>query len=327
MDRLINKVKVRRWWLMLLAALLLVGCSGPIGRGDLKWHKLIASHSRHMDMGGYKLHYLDLGQGRPVVMIHGFADSTYCWHANAKALLEAGLRLILVDQPGLGQSGIPPAPYTYSLENQAAAVMKLCDHLGLKRFSLVGSSMGGGIALYLAWRHPGRVERMVLLDPACFEPPGIRWLALPGAGYLASLLGGRWSVGRGLKSAYYRDDLVNDAVIDEYARPTQKKGFFKVLSSLSSQYFSPAFHAMTKAYGQIKTPALIIWGQFDTWVPPEYGRRLHKALAGSELKVIKDTGHLPHQEDPRAVNRLLVDFLTHGKTIAYRLNALMLPSK
>jgi len=312
----------RRWracsrcCLALLTVLLIGGCNVTIGQGDLQWQKLTAPHSRFMDMDGYKLHYLDLGQGRPVVMIHGFADSTYCWHANVEALSKAGLRLILVDQPGLGKSGVPPAPYKFSLENQAAAILKLCDRLGLKRFSLVGSSMGGGIALYLAWRHPGRVERMALLDPACYEPPGIRWLSLPGAGYVASVLGSRRSIARGLKSTYHNDKLVTEAAIDEYARPALRPGYFNVLHAISGQYFSEQFQEMTKAYGQIKTPALIIWGQYDTWIPPEYGSKLHKALTSSELRVVQNTGHLPHQENPGFVNRLLVAFLGHGKLLA-----------
>ncbi len=309
-----------RLWLTVITALIITGCSGAIGEGDLKWRKLTAHHSRYMDMGGYKLHYLDIGKGQPVVMIHGFADSTYCWHSNIKALAEAGLRLIVVDQPGLGKSGVPPALYKYTLENQARSILKLCDRLKLSRFSLVGSSMGGGIALYLAWRHPDRVKRVALLDPACYEPPGLRWMSLPGAGYVASILGGRWSIGRALKSAYYNDELVTEAAIDEYSRPAQRPGYFQVLHSLACQYFSPEFHSMAKSYGRIKAPILVIWGQYDTWIPPEYGQRLNNAIPGSKLEIINNTGHLPHQENPEEVNRLLVYFLGHGKWIAFQPN-------
>jgi len=299
--------------LALFAALLVAGCGGAIGDGDLKWQKLTASHSRYMDMGGYKLHYLDMGQGRPVVMIHGFGDSTYCWHANVEALTKAGLRLILVDQPGLGKSGFPPAPYEYTVENQAKAILELCASLGLKRFSLVGSSMGGGVALFIAWHHTRLVERVALLDPACVEPPGIRWMSLPGAGHVASVLGGRRSIGRALKSAYFKEKLVTEAAIDEYARPAQRPGYFKVLHALSRQYFSERFRGMAEAYSQIKAPVLIIWGQYDSWIPPEYGHRLNSALPNSNLEIILNAGHLPHQEKPEEVNRLLTDFLAHDK--------------
>lgn len=300
---------ISRWLLVLIAAMLLVGCGEDTNRGDTKWRKLTAPHCRYMDMGGYKLHYVDMGRGRPVVMIHGFADSVYCWHANVKALLKANLRLILVDQPGLGKSEAPPAPYDYTVENQADSILKLCDRIGLDRFSLVGSSMGGGIALYLAWRYPDRVDRVALLDPACYEPSGIRWMALPGSGWVASVLGGRWSIGQGLKSAYLNDDLVTEAAIDEYARPAEKPDYFNVLHMMSKQYFSPVFREMAESYGRIKAPVLIIWGEHDTWVPPEYGKLLHEAIADSRLAIIIETGHLPHQENPEAVNKLLTGFL------------------
>jgi pimeloyl-ACP methyl ester carboxylesterase len=300
---------ISRLLLVVIAVSVVMGCGEDTNRGDTDWRKLTAPYSRYMDVGGYKLHYLDMGRGRPVVMIHGFADSVYCWHANVETLLKANLRLIIVDQPGLGKSEAPPAPYDYTIENQADSILKLCDGIGLDRFSLVGSSMGGGIALYLVWRYPDRVDRIALLDPACYEPPGIRWMALPGAGWVASIVGGRWSIGRGLKSAYFNDVLVTEAAIDEYARPAEKPGYFNLLHLLSRQYFSPVFREMTESYGKITAPVLIIWGENDTWVPSEYGKWLHEAIAGSKLAIINDTGHLPHQEKPDAVNKLLKDFL------------------
>ena len=298
-----------------------LGCGVRVGEGDRPWNELVRDHRQDRDLGGYRMHYVDIGQGLPVVMVHGFADSTYCWHRNVTPLRDAGLRVILVDQPGMGRSEAPPAPYAYTVENQAGAILALLDRLAVDRFTLVGSSMGGGIALYLGLEHPDRVVRAVVLDPVCYRPPDhgmLRLLRLPGAPTLGSLLPPQWTVKRALRDAYHDPDRANEVVVEEYARPMRRKGYLKTLAALQAEYFSPAFDRMTESYDRFGVPLLILWGQEDTWVPPAFGERLHEEIVGSRLQVLPACGHLPHQEDPETVNRLLVDFLSEGSQATAR---------
>jgi len=298
--------------LLLVAALAASGCEVRVGEGDRAWNELVGPYRHDADLDGTRIHFIDMGSGTPVILVHGFADSTYSWHRNLRPLLDAGFRAVLLDQPGLGRSGTPPPSYVYAVENQAAAVLALADHLGLERFCLVGHSMGGGIALYLTVNHPERVLRTAVIDPACYKPPGhglTQLLAVPGVPALADTFKTRALVERSLEDVYVHDDMVDEILVDEYARPMNRKGYFATLGALRGQYFSEAFRRMTGQYGRLATPLLIIWGESDTWVPPALGRRLHDAVPGSRLETIPEAGHNPHQEAADAVNALLLQFL------------------
>jgi pimeloyl-ACP methyl ester carboxylesterase len=297
----------------LLLTLLLPGCRVDIGEGDADWHRLTSDKSRYLDAGGSRIHYMDMGGSGPaVLMIHGFADSTYCWHKNVGPLTDHGFRVVLVDQPGLGDSDIPPKGYVFSVAAQASAALKVADALNLDSFHIVGSSMGGGISLYLCLHHPERVRKAVLISPACYERR-IRalgkLLALPGVSRVVSVFAGRWTVELALKDVYFDDSKVDDVLVDGYARFLNKTGYTNVLASISADYFSEEFRDMTQRYGEITSEVLIIWGEGDKWLPVDFGRRLNGRILGSELQVLEECGHLPHQEKPDTVNSMMTDFL------------------
>jgi pimeloyl-ACP methyl ester carboxylesterase len=292
-----------------LLVVIFCSCETKIGEGDKAWNEAVANYRKTADMGGYSLHYIDMGSGEPLVMVHGFADSSYSWHENAAILKDSGHRLIIVDQPGLGRSDAPPDPYVFSIENQAKAIVALTEKLGLTEFCIIGHSMGGGIALYITLNYPEKVRKAVVIDPVCYKAPDIEILSLPGMGYLASKFGGRWAVRMGLEDAYYDSGKVNDAMIDEYARPITKPGYWRTLISLEKQYFSPGFKEMTQSYRQIHTPVLIIWGRNDTWLPVAQGVRLNEEINDSKLAVMEQCGHNSHQECKNKVNPLLAKFL------------------
>lgn len=296
-------------WLICCLLPAVAACKVEVGPGDAAWQALVKEHRRTADLGGYKLHYIDIGRGAPVVMIHGFADSTYCWHENVAPLLAAGRRLIIVDQPGLGHSELPPAPYRFTMENQAGEILKLIDRLGLKQFALVGSSMGGGIALYLSLEHPQRVTKTVAVDPAAYRPDDPSVLGKPGMETIVKWFGGRWMYRAALRDTYYDADKVDETLVDEYVRYLDKDGYAKALTSLARDYFSPVFEQMTQRYGAMQVPVLAVWGAHDTWVPPEQGVKLNTQAPHCRLELIPDAGHLPHQEIPAAVNPLLLEFL------------------
>lgn len=309
------------WRLIAFAALTAVllalpSCQVDGAPADETWNDRVAEHRHFIDMGGYRMHYVDIGEGEPVVLVHGFADSTYCWHENLDALGGAGFRLILVDLPGLGQSEIPPESVSPSIDWLSGEVLRLADHLGLKKFSVAGNSMGGGISLFLALNHPERVKRAVPIDPACYRQRHSALLSLlstPVVGDASVHLMGRWTVATSLKQVYFDDEKVTGTLIGEYARPIAKPGYKQYLARLIRAYFSPAYDDMIARYGEMKVPVLIVWGDHDAWVPSELAGRLYQDVPGSELLMVENAGHLPHQERPEIVNPRLVSFLS-GKT-------------
>ncbi|MDP8223170.1 MAG: alpha/beta hydrolase [Candidatus Lernaella stagnicola] len=299
-----------------IALLLLSGCKEDVGAGDTAWNEYVAPYRHSLEVEGLELHYIDIGRGKPLVLIHGFADSTYCFHENLKPLVEAGYRVILIDQPGMGRSEIPSDDYTYSIENQAAGVAGLVEALGVDRYTIGGSSMGGGISLYLALTKPESIERLILFDPACFDlgRHGMMPFAeRPGLRDVIGAATGRWAVGMALQDVYYDRRKVTVELLDEYARPLDKDGYRKALIRLLTEYHSPRFKWMSMNYSALTKPTFIFWGRQDRWVPLEFGRRLNAALPNSHLEIIDKSGHLPHQERPELVNPLLLDFLRNGE--------------
>jgi 4,5:9,10-diseco-3-hydroxy-5,9,17-trioxoandrosta-1(10),2-diene-4-oate hydrolase len=297
--------------LCMLAVMVLLSCSRSMPRQDLSWRKLVDGRSHDVAVKGLRMHYIELGAGQPVVMIHGIADSTYSWHENAQALADAGLRIILVDQPGFGKTDIPASGWTYSVENQGEAILGMADQLGLERFSLVGHSLGGGISLYMAWKHPERIDRVAVIDPASQRTSCPFGFA---SDLVKDCVGTRWFVKRGLRSAFFDANKVTDAMIDEYARLIDRPGRAGrgVLGGVCGDFFSPTYDLMTQSYGRLKPTLLIIWGREDTWHPLEFGTRLQTMIPGSQLEVIPQAGHNVHQERPDLLNPILIRFLGAG---------------
>lgn len=296
----------------LTAGFLLSGCLVDGKIADKTWNDYVGPHRHDVQLPNYKLHYIDIGEGEPVFMVHGFASSGYAWNNNAQYLQEAGFRIIMVDLPGQGFSPVPPKDFSPKVENIAASVIELADHLKIDRFSIVGASMGGGVTLFLTWKYPDRVKRATVIDPACFPmkvPTLLRAMNAPVVGAAVTQMAGRWSVQVAMQQNAYRDEVVTDTFVDEYARPMAKPGFRQYIARLANEFQSEEGLAMVDTYDRIQRPLLIIWGAHDSWVPPEFGPRLQALVPNSRLVPVEDAGHMPHIEQPQIVNPLLVEFL------------------
>lgn len=292
---------------VVLVAAAASGCTRRITRTDLGWSQLVDEHRHDTNIEGLSMHYIDLGAGDPVVLIHGIGDSTYSWHLNAQALVDAGFRVILIDQPGFGHSAIPTKSWKYSVENQADAILQVVNRLGIDRFQLVGHSLGGGESLYLAEKHGDRISRVALLSPVSQRtscPFGFT------TELVADVFGTRWLTSRALRSAYYRSEKVDDVTVDEYARLIDRPGRAGVLGGVCKSYFSPEYDRMVESYPHLKPELLVVWGAQDTWHPLAFGTRLQSLVPRSRLEVIPEAGHNVHQERPDAVNPLLIGFLS-----------------
>jgi pimeloyl-ACP methyl ester carboxylesterase len=270
-----------------------------------------AQFSKFADVGGIKVHYQEKGEGTPLILIHGFAASTYTWKDVFVPLSEK-YRVIAVDLKGFGFTEKPDGDYTRA--KQAELVAGLMDNLKIEKAYLVGNSMGGEVALNVALRQPNRVISMVLVDSAGIQSVGRgslvpAYLQIPyiNRGLTALAMLSPSLVRSGLEKSYFDDTKVSDAEVDYYYQPLKTDDGQRA-TILARQQFN--LDSIEPRLDQITTPSLLIWGAEDEIIPLEAGRKMNSAIKGSELKVYEKCGHIPQEEMPE---RLVSDIENFAK--------------
>jgi pimeloyl-ACP methyl ester carboxylesterase len=261
-----------------------------------------------LKVGRHDIRYVRTGQGPSVVLIHGLASSIYTW-ADLIPPLSERFDVVALDLPGFGASS---QPGDLSFADLEPALTGLLDALGITKASFVGNSMGGAVSLRMAARAPARVDRVVILDAAGFKmQPGerpfmVRVLASEAAGYLAD----RLPIRRALTAATLRQLIhdparVTDERIDEYTAPLLRPGALACSRSLLRSRFDESF---VPDLARIEARTLVLWGRYDPWLPLEDADRFTAAIPGAR-KVVLETGHMPQEEKPLEVAKLVGDFL------------------
>lgn len=285
---------------------------------DADWHEyreaiFHSEHSRFADIDGIRVHYQEAGEKtNPVlVLIHGFASSTLVWSKVFVDLAHAGFRVLAVDLLGFGYSG-KPRNGEYTIAGQARFLMRLLEHLGVKRATLVGSSYGGAVAATCALDHPQRVEKLILVGTVNNNQPLrfnlMRLFGSPVLGDVVSplLIGSRRLLRRRMKRVYDRHAWVLDERrVDARHFPLRAAGtqraIIRTVRGWDAERISRDAHL-------IHQPTLLLWGENDIEVPLADGERLHEQIRGSRLVVFLQCGHLPHEEYPEAFTKLVADF-------------------
>jgi pimeloyl-ACP methyl ester carboxylesterase len=186
------------------------------------------------------------------------------------------------------------------------------DSLHLPDAVLVGHSMGGAIAAQYAIAHPGRVRGLVLIDAAGFgvrEPMLLRIVGWPGVGRLTSGLRSRWITARILRSTYADPEKVRQEDVDQYYAPVAEPDFGRALRGVLHEF---RFDGLIGQLANVQIPALVLWGERDTWIPARVGRALAAELPRVAYLSVPNAGHDLPEEAPAEVNRLLIAFLRDG---------------
>ncbi|MDX1658085.1 MAG: alpha/beta hydrolase [Nitriliruptorales bacterium] len=258
---------------------------------------------------GRRVVYRTAGDDGPVlVLIHGITQNSTTWQQLSRHL-DTG-RLVAVDLPGHGESENPPGDH--SMGAYASTVRDLMLLLGHDSATLVGHSLGGGIALQFAYQFPEMTDRLVLIDSGGLGievSPLLRAASLPGADPVIALLSTdavkqfATSLSRGLQRLGLRfgTDLAEVwRGLDNLADPTQRQAFLRTVRGaigLGGQRIS----ANDKLYLAEHVPTLLIWGAKDRIIPLTHATDAHEAIPGSRLRVLRDAGHFPHLDAPRTV--------------------------
>ena len=269
-----------------------------------------------LTLHGHVVTYRTAGSGPVLLLLHGIANSSQTWEHVAPRLSEH-FTLIAPDLLGHGESATPRGDY--SLGAHATGVRDLLTALGIEHVTVVGHSLGGGIAMQFAYQFPERCERLVLVSSGGLGREVhllLRAAALPGADYVLPLLtsSGVVGVGRRFGGLLRRVRLAPGGDVDVLAQ-----GFASLDNAGSRQAFLHTVRAVIEPSGQRVSahdrlalasliPSLIVWGERDSIIPVDHGAAAHEAMPGSRFEVFPGAGHLPHDADPDRFAAVLTDF-------------------
>ena len=224
---------------------------------------------------------VDVGAGPAVVLLHGLAGSTRWWQHNVAAL-EPSFRVVAIDLPGFGTT---PRWHRLDLDRIAAQLVAVLDDLGIERAHVIGHSMGGLIACSLAADHPGRVDRLVLVDAALLS------LARTTSQYVIGPI-------RTLRGTA-------PSLLPILAQDGFRAGPIRLMDA-AIQLWRADLKARLPS---IAAPTLVVWGEHDALCPPAIGQRIVERVPQARLEVIPGAGHNPMWEQPERFHEVVLEFL------------------
>jgi pimeloyl-ACP methyl ester carboxylesterase len=273
-----------------------------------------------VDLHGREVGYLGGGEGPVLLLVHGMAGSCENWRDVIEPLARRHT-VIAPDLPGHGTSA--GGPGDYSLGSLASGLRDLLLALGHERATLVGHSLGGGIAMQFSYQFPEMVERLVLVSSGGLGPevsPILRAAALPGADlFIAATastgqkVGG--AIGRGLAAIGMKPAADVAEVARGYAslaEPRRRKAFLATLRSVVGTE-GQRVSASDRLYLAEEVPLLIVWGARDPIIPARHGEDAHRALPGSKLEIFEGAGHMPQLEQSGRFIAVLDRFLADNE--------------
>ena len=246
---------------------------------------------KYLDLHGDQVAYLDEGQGEVILLLHGMAGSSQTWRS-VVGPLSRKYRVIAPD---------------------------LLDELGVTRATIVGHSLGGGVAMQFLYQHPDYCHRLILVNSGGLGPDvgwTLRLLSAPGAELIMPIIAPPpvLAVGEKMRSWFGKAGISSPAgaeiwnAYSSFSDAATRAAFLRTLRSVVD-YRGQAVSALNRLYLTSELPLLIIWGDEDRIIPVEHGYALDEMRPGSRLEVLPGVGHFPHVEKPGDVIDLLDDFI------------------
>jgi len=264
---------------------------------------------------GQRIAYLDVGAGPPVILIHGFGGSMWQWEYQQHQLSQH-FRVLTLDLPGAGLSDKPDIDYR---PNQMLDFfVGFMDATTIPQATLVGNSMGAGLAIGMALTHPARVAKLVLVDglpqhvmEKLTSPSVRRALESSAPSWLVSFgntLFGGLMIESVLQEIVHDPALLTPAVLERSNRNRQLPGLIKPIMAVRENL--PLWESgFATRLATITHPTLVLWGEEDRVFPIAVGEELHHTIKGSRFIRIPKAGHIPQWERPDVVNQTLITFI------------------
>lgn len=320
-------MKLRSKVLIVLVTLLLLVFTAPLVipipplENTVPPEQLADRDSRFIELQGILVHYKLYGGGEPLILLlHGFAASTFSWREVFEPLSERGT-VVAFDRPGFGLTERPlPDEWEgrspYSPDAQSDLTAALIEALGFNQAVLVGHSAGGAIAVRTALQYPSRVAALIMEDASIYETGGAPWALEPLLDTPQMRRLGPWLV-RGIRSwgnafaesAWHNPAGITPEVWRGYLKPLRADNWDVGLWELIRANQPPPTEADLI---RLRIPVLVLSGRQDQIVPVESSVRLAEALSDSRLATFPDCGHIPHEECPEDfLNAVLPFFSQH----------------
>lgn len=265
---------------------------------------------KFVDLGGHSTHYIEIGSGEPLILLHGFFFDTNMWKFNMEVLAER-FKVYVVDLWGFGYSTRTPLDYSYPLYTRQ--LHEFMNAMNLNKASLMGQSMGGGTIINFTVANRDRVEKIVLVDPAGMPnqlPIMGRISNLSGVGELMYGLRTNFVRRFTLGSTFlYNSDILTDSFFEELTRFHKIQGSSNVMLKVTRNQFFDTLEAQIRQLSAMDVPTLIVWGREEKSIPLSVGEQLRSIYPRAQFEVLDEAGHCPNIDQPDKFNELAIEFL------------------
>jgi pimeloyl-ACP methyl ester carboxylesterase len=278
--------------------------------------KYATTNSKFIAVSGASVHFQDRGNQAdtlPIVLLHGTGASLHTWEAWVEGMPEK--RVITLDLPAYGLTG-PNTSADYSTKKYVETVDSLLIKLNINRCIIGGNSLGGNVSWNYTVTHPKKIAKLILVDAAGYKikstsvPIAFKIARIPVLNNLIKFLTPRFIIEKSVQNVYADKSKVSETLIDRYLDLTLREGnrgaFVERMANLKNTIVIVNASDLIKT---INVPTLILWGDQDGLIPVASANRFQADLPNDTLVIMKNLGHVPMEEDPKASLAVVRQFL------------------
>jgi pimeloyl-ACP methyl ester carboxylesterase len=278
--------------------------------------KYFTAESQYIEIEGNKLHVRKMGQGLPILLIHGSFSSLHTWEKWQRKLSQ-NYTSIAIDLSGHGLSG-PNPQEKYDTDYYAQLLWKLMRKLNFDTIAIAGNSMGGQVAYKMALLQPEKTKKLILLNSsgASITNDSVKFkdqnkfsvfslINHPVFSKLLTRITPKFLFKMSLEQVYYDKSKITEDKIQMYYDLMLHEGNREATFKRFKQRVPAEFENLSN----IHIPSMIIWGEHDSWIPVEHAYRFDSILPNSELKIYPNAGHVPMEEIPHETAKDAMEFL------------------
>ena len=264
-------------------------------------------NSRFVEVDGIFVHYVDEGNGIPIILLHGTGASLHTldlWSGK----LKDKYGVIRITLPGFGLSG-PRSDKKYKIKDYVNLLESFVELMGIEKFYLAGNSLGGSIAWLYTSFYQKKVKKLILINSSGFEldemPFVIRIARNNYLNFLIKKTSPQFLIKKSLKEVFYDDNLISKSITDRYYKLNLREGNRQAFIDRALVNYTD----YTPRLKKIKSPTLILWGKNYEWINVKYAKKFKTMIKGSRLSIMNETGHIPMEERPFESLEIVMDFL------------------